>query len=368
MASQRLVTGLLALSVVTTTTQAFRPPVPFVRSQSSAITSSPPSSSPDHPPIFQSNRQQTNIQRWSALQEPTPTTLPLPYKPELGVGRQALLTKVLELTRGNDYVRVYEDDMVLSAVRSMNEVNADCCLVFNKDNPGELAGIFTERDYVRKIVEAQRKTSETPISDVMTPADKVISATPNMRVGECMNLMVTNKIRHIPVIDSEIKRVLGVISTTDLVKTMKKDDESLAGRFPIGSLDPFMVQDYVASARETANALALKGGTQLTEQDYVRGGFVAAGSFVFALLLQGNWLHDHEVLSMVGIFIMGYVGIILENIFEFNKAAVGLLMATALWVIYAGTAGAKGIASAAALGELGEHVSEVSKHTIGRRV
>jgi len=266
---------------------------------------------------------------------------------------------VLELTRGNDFVRVQEDDTVLSAVRDMNDRNADCCLVFTKDNPGQLAGIFTERDYVRKIVEAAKKTSETSIGDVMTPVERLITAPPDMRIGECMSLMVANKVRHIPVVDSENNRVLGVISTTDLVKTIKKDDESLAGRFPIGSLEPFMVEDYVNSARETANALALKGGNKLTEQDFVRGGFVGAGAFIFALLLQGNWLHDHEVLSMVGIFIMGYLGIILENIFEFNKAAVGLLMATALWVIYAGTAGAKGIASATALGELGEHVSEV---------
>ena len=62
---------------------------------------------------------------------------------------------------------------------------------------------------------------------------------------------------------------------------------------------------------------------------------------------------------MVAIFCLGYVSIIFENIFEFNKAAVGLLMAVALWVIYAGTAGAQGIASISALKELSEHVSEV---------
>jgi hypothetical protein len=77
--------------------------------------------------------------------------------------------------------------------------------------------------------------------------------------------------------------------------------------------------------------------------------------------VQGNWLHDHEVISMVGIFGLGYVGIILENLFEFNKAAVGLLMATALWVIYAGTAGAQGIAVSSAVAELSHHVSEVRR-------
>jgi ABC-type nickel/cobalt efflux system permease component RcnA len=62
---------------------------------------------------------------------------------------------------------------------------------------------------------------------------------------------------------------------------------------------------------------------------------------------------------MVGIFSLCYGAIILESLFEWNKASVSLLMAAALWVIYAGTAGAQGIASAAALKELSEHVSEV---------
>lgn len=64
---------------------------------------------------------------------------------------------------------------------------------------------------------------------------------------------------------------------------------------------------------------------------------------------------------MCAIFLLGYVAIIFENIFEFNKAAVGLLMAVALWVIYAGTAGAQGVAVASALHELSEHVSEVRR-------
>ena len=64
---------------------------------------------------------------------------------------------------------------------------------------------------------------------------------------------------------------------------------------------------------------------------------------------------------MCGIFLLGYVSIIFEDIFEFNKAAVGLLMAVALWVIYAGTAGAQGVAITSALHELSEHVSEVSE-------
>ncbi|EWM26670.1 Na+/H+ antiporter [Nannochloropsis gaditana] len=283
-----------------------------------------------------------------------------PFRPDLGVGREAKLTKVLELNEGAvNFVRVRVDELTLSAVKKMNEKGADCCLIFNPD--GSLAGIFTERDYIRKIVEAQRRTKETPIEEVMTSADLVVSAPPDMTVGECMSLMVQNKIRHIPVRAVPEGVVMGVISTTDLVNTMKLDDESLAGAFPIGALEPSLVQDILSRTRERANELAVKAGPRLGMQDLVRGGWVGVGAGVLALLLQGNWLHDHEVLSMCAIFGLGYVSIIFENIFEFNKAAVGLLMAVALWVIYAGTAGAQGVASAGALKELAEHVSEVSE-------
>ena len=63
---------------------------------------------------------------------------------------------------------------------------------------------------------------------------------------------------------------------------------------------------------------------------------------VGAALLQHDWIHDNEWLAMSGIFLLGYVGIIFEGFFEFNKAAIGLLMATALWVVYAGQAGTTG--------------------------
>lgn len=283
-----------------------------------------------------------------------------PFRPDLGVGRDAKLTKVLELNDGAvDFVRVNINALTLSAVKKMNEKGADCCLVFDMD--GGLAGIFTERDYIRKIVEANRATKETPIAEVMTSADKIVSAPPELTVGECMAMMVQNKIRHVPIRAMPQGEVMGVISTTDLVNTMKRDDESLAGALPIGALEPALINDLLSRTRERANEMAVKGGPKLGAQDLVRGGLVGVGAGVLALLLQGNWLHDHEVLSMCAIFCLGYVSIIFENIFEFNKAAVGLLMAVALWVIYAGTAGGAGIASIGALKELSEHVAEVSE-------
>jgi hypothetical protein len=82
--------------------------------------------------------------------------------------------------------------------------------------------------------------------------------------------------------------------------------------------------------------ILLESGVEGRNQDALRSGFVLAVAAVGAGLLQGSWIHDHEWLAMSLVFLLGYVGIVFENLFEFNKAAIALLMSTALWVIYAG--------------------------------
>jgi Na+/H+ antiporter NhaD/arsenite permease-like protein len=84
---------------------------------------------------------------------------------------------------------------------------------------------------------------------------------------------------------------------------------------------------------------------------------IAIGSF----LLQNPWLQANANIAMIGIFVLGYIGIIFEEIFEFNKAGVALLMSTALWVTYADFFGdASGKADGHVLAQLGEQLAEVS--------
>jgi len=76
---------------------------------------------------------------------------------------------------------------------------------------------------------------------------------------------------------------------------------------------------------------------------------------------QSAWLHSHSELAMIGIFVLGYIGIIFEEVFEFNKAAVALLMSTGLWVTYADFyGGSSGIASDTVLDQLKDQLAEVS--------
>eukprot|EP00595_Chromulina_sp_UTEXLB2642_P001747 CAMPEP_0196766272 /NCGR_PEP_ID=MMETSP1095-20130614/21339_1 /TAXON_ID=96789 ORGANISM="Chromulina nebulosa, Strain UTEXLB2642" /NCGR_SAMPLE_ID=MMETSP1095 /ASSEMBLY_ACC=CAM_ASM_000446 /LENGTH=493 /DNA_ID=CAMNT_0042127257 /DNA_START=650 /DNA_END=2131 /DNA_ORIENTATION=+ len=114
-------------------------------------------------------------------------------------------------------------------------------------------------------------------------------------------------------------------------------------------------------SKSLANQLALQSGDAGSLQDYIRGGFVFVSAAIGALILQGDWVHNHEWLSMSLTFLLGYIGIVFETYFEFNKAGIALLMSTALWVIYAGTSGASGITVPLGIEALGEKISEVSE-------
>ena len=86
---------------------------------------------------------------------------------------------------------------------------------------GSIAGIFTERDYLRRVTLEHRDGKQTPVSDVMT--SRVIYVDSTKSVQECMAIMTQQRIRHLPVVDDGALR--GVISIGDLVKFMSKEQQ-----------------------------------------------------------------------------------------------------------------------------------------------
>jgi len=83
-------------------------------------------------------------------------------------------------------------------------------------NEEHLSGIFSERDYARKVVIQGKNSNETLLKEVMT--DKLITISPKTELDECMQLMTDHRIRHLPIVDNN--KVIGLISIGDVVKAM----------------------------------------------------------------------------------------------------------------------------------------------------
>lgn len=86
-----------------------------------------------------------------------------------------------------------------------------------------LVGIFSERDYARKVVLQGKTSAGTPIADIMTK--RVIVARPNQTVDECMAIMSEKRFRHLPVCEGD--SVIGVLSITDLVREQIAEQQFL---------------------------------------------------------------------------------------------------------------------------------------------
>ncbi len=133
-------------------------------------------------------------------------------------------------TKGQDVFTVSADQTVLDALQTMAERNVGALVVLD----GELiVGMFSERDYARKVILQGLSSPRTTVRQVMTSA--VIYATPDQSVEECMAIMTDKHVRHLPVLDSA-GRLAGVISVGDLVRASIADKE-----FLIGQLEKYIV-------------------------------------------------------------------------------------------------------------------------------
>jgi CBS domain-containing protein len=111
---------------------------------------------------------------------------------------------------------------VFEAIKLMAEKNIGSLLVMSG---GRLVGIITERDYTRKIALQGKTSKATKVSEILS--NRIVSATPDHTVEECMKLMTENRVRHLPVMESE--KVVGVVSIGDLVNwTISAQDAAIA--------------------------------------------------------------------------------------------------------------------------------------------
>lgn len=121
--------------------------------------------------------------------------------------------------KGRHVYTVERTATVAEAVRQMNEKGIGALLVLDGSRP---VGIFTERDVLRRVVDADRDPALTRVGEVMTR--DLITITPEWHVEEAMALMTRRRCRHLPVVENE--RVVGMISIGDLLRwvTIHQED------------------------------------------------------------------------------------------------------------------------------------------------
>ena len=127
---------------------------------------------------------------------------------------------ILELLkkRGPANWSLSPQDSVFDALQTLANHNVGALMVLEK---GRLVGVFSERDYTRKIALAGKSSKDTKVQDIMT--GNVISVSPQVRTRDCLALMSQNKIRHLPIVDGE--KVLGLISIRDIMDDIISDHE-----------------------------------------------------------------------------------------------------------------------------------------------
>ncbi|WP_027877358.1 CBS domain-containing protein [Meiothermus cerbereus] len=131
-------------------------------------------------------------------------------------------------TKGNTVYAISPGATVFEALERMAAYDVGALMVMDGD---QLVGIFSERDYARKIILMGRISKDTLVGEVMT--GELITVTPDATVADCMNLMTGNRVRHLPVLEDG--KLVGVVSIGDVVKAIMTQQE-----FMIAELESYI--------------------------------------------------------------------------------------------------------------------------------
>ena len=136
--------------------------------------------------------------------------------------------KLLLDDKGSGVWSVHPDDTVLDAIKLLAQKDIGALIVIENDKP---VGIFTERDYARKVYLRGKSSLDTAVRKIMV--SPVICVSPDQSVNECLALMTEKRFRHLPVVIDG--RLVGMVSIGDLVKSVID-----AQKFEIEQLEHFV--------------------------------------------------------------------------------------------------------------------------------
>ena len=134
------------------------------------------------------------------------------------------MTRIEDFLKQNKDRKIWtisKDQSVKQALILMSEKNIGAIIIVdNNDFP---VGIFSERDYARKIILKGKSSKDTLLDEVMTK--ELITITRDYKIDQCMEIMTEKKIRHLPVLEN--KKIVGMISIGDVLKIMIKEQKEL---------------------------------------------------------------------------------------------------------------------------------------------
>lgn len=138
------------------------------------------------------------------------------------------VTELLKSKPERAMVTVKPDDTVLEAIKVLAREDIGAAVVVSGDR---LVGIFSERDYTRKVVLKGRHSESTKVEEIMTA--NVVCVSPRAKTRDCMALMSEKNIRHLPVVEEG--RVVGMVSIRDIVTDIIADQD-----FTISQLEHYI--------------------------------------------------------------------------------------------------------------------------------
>ena len=131
------------------------------------------------------------------------------------------LEDFLKLNKNRQIWTISRDQSVKQALILMSEKNIGAIIIVdNNDFP---IGIFSERDYARKIILKGKSSKDTLLDEVMTK--ELITITRDYKIEECMEIMIEKKIRHLPILED--KKIVGIVSIGDILKIVIKEQKEL---------------------------------------------------------------------------------------------------------------------------------------------
>ena len=131
------------------------------------------------------------------------------------------LEDFLKLNTNRQIWTISKDQSVMQALILMSEKNIGAIIIVdNNDFP---IGIFSERDYARKIILKGKSSKDTLLDEVMTK--ELITVTRDYKIDQCMEIMNEKRIRHLPVLEN--KKIVGIISIGDVLKIIIKEQKEL---------------------------------------------------------------------------------------------------------------------------------------------